>query len=165
MVSSYVLEEPSACTDEDLREFERLVRLEFRGSDDGLPGRIHAAQRLAFHRVEDGGVAAIAGLKAPPARYRRQVFAKAGAAVEPDDFRLELGWVYVLPAHRRRRVATDLCGRLLAGAPDTGVFATTRPNNEGMIRILHALDFTRTGEPYPRRDERLCLFVRSGARA
>lgn len=158
------IQEPGACSDAGLREFERLVREGFDGSDETLPDRIRAARRLAFHRSAEGALSAIAGLKAPGGEYRRAVFEKAGAAGDADDYRLELGWVYVAPEQRGRGLGEDLCRRLLAQARGCGVFATTRPDNAPMIRILLRLGFTRAGEPYPRadRDEQLVLFLLPG---
>lgn len=155
------LRQPSACTQGQLREFERRVRQGFDGSDDGLPRRIRAAKWLAFWSTPEDELAAIAGLKAPTERYRADVFEKADADVSAAEYRLELGWVFVLPAHRGQGIALGLCQRLLARVPAARVFATTRPDNHSMIRILGALGFVRVGRPYPRRDEELVLFLRT----
>lgn len=154
------LEEPIACTERERLEFARLVRQGFDGSDESLDRRIRDASRLAFHHAADGALAAIAGLKAPGERYRAGVFEKAAAAVSPGDYELELGWVYVVPAHRGNRIAERLCRALLAHVPESPAFATTRPDNVAMIKILRNLGFARVGKPYPRRDEELVLFLR-----
>ena len=155
------LEEPTACTEPERRDFARLVRRGFRGSDEGLDGRICAARWLAFYYAAADTLAGIAGLKAPGERYRVDVFRKAGAGVSPVDYELELGWVFVDPAYRGHRIGESLCRSLLARVPASCVFATTRPDNASMIRILSALGFARVGKPYPRRDEELVLFLRS----
>jgi len=153
--------EPIACTEEERRGFAHLVRLGFEGSDDGLPGRIRDARWLAFYYVAGGTLAAVAALKTPNGMYREDVFNKATARVSAADYEFELGWVFVVPAHRGKRIAENLCRQLLARVPTSGVFATTRPDNVSMIRILRALDFARVGKPYPRRNEQLVLFLRS----
>jgi len=155
------LKEPIACTEGERREFARLVRQGFEGSDEGLDGRIRDAKRLAFYFAAGDILAAVAALKAPNGRYRDDVFKKADAPVSPADYTLELGWVFVVPAHRGNRIAESLCQMLLARVPMSPVFATTRPDNISMIRILHALGFARAGKPYPRRNEELVLFLRS----
>lgn len=96
---------PRACSREELREFERLVRDGFDGSDESLPERIRRAHRLVFHRSPEGELVAIAGLKAPTESYRVAVFDRAGAKSSPTDFELELGWVYVVPESRGRQAA------------------------------------------------------------
>jgi hypothetical protein len=50
-----------------------------------------------------------------------------------------------------------------ARVPASCVFATTRPDNISMIRLLLALGFVRAGKPYPhtRRNEELVLFLRA----
>jgi len=153
--------EPIACTPEQRREFARLVRQGFEGSDEGLHGRIQDANRLAFRYAVDDTLAAIAALKAPDERYRREVFKKANLLVNPADYELELGWVYVVPAQRRNRVAESLCRQLLACLPALGVFAKTRINNVVMIKILGVLGFERVGRPYRRHDQELVIFLRS----
>jgi ribosomal protein S18 acetylase RimI-like enzyme len=155
------LKEASACTEAERREFAPLVRQGFEGSDEGLDGRIRDANYLAFYYAAGDTLAAVAALKAPSDRHRDDVFKKADARVSPADYRLELGWVFVVPGHRGNGVAESLCRLLLARVPTACVFATTRPTNTSMIRILLALGFARVGKPYPRRNEQLVLFLRS----
>lgn len=156
------LKEPAACNERERREFARLVCQGFDVVDEGagLDGRIRDAHWLALYYAAGGTLAAIAALKAPPERYRDDVFEKANAGVSAADYELELGWVFVAPAQRGNRIAESLCRLLLARVPASPVFATTRPNNDSMIRILLALGFARTGKPYPRRNEELVLFLR-----
>jgi ribosomal protein S18 acetylase RimI-like enzyme len=144
------------------REFARLVRQGFQGSDEGLDARIRDARCLAFYYAAGDTLAAVAALKAPSQRYREEVFKKADAGISAADYKLELGWVFVLPVHRGSRIGEGLCRKLLARVTTSRVFATTRPNNDSMIRILHALGFVRVGKPYARRDEDLVLYLRSG---
>lgn len=160
------LEQPAACSECELHEFERLVRAGFAGSDETLPRRIRAARWLAFHHAEDDALAAIAGLKAPGGRYCDEVFVASAAAADPAGYELELGWVFVAPEHRGRGIGERLCRQLLARAPASGIFATTRPDNAPMIGILRKLGFARTGRAYPheRRDEELVLFLRPEGR-
>lgn len=155
------LKEPMACSDAERREFARLVREGFEGSDEGLHSRIRDARCLAFYYAVGGTLVGIAGLKSPDARYRDDMFKESGAPVSGADYALELGWVFVVPPHRGNRIATNLCKLLLARVPTSCVFATTRPDNESMKRILVSLGFARVGKPFPRRNEELVLFLRS----
>lgn len=160
MNGTVLLKEPIGCTEEERREFARLVRRAFDGSDEGLDGRIRSAESLAFYYAEDETLVAIAGLKKPDERYRKAIFAKAEARVRASDYGLELGWVFVVPAYRGRRIAEQLCRTLLGRVPTSHVFATTRPDNVQMISILVGLDFARVGRPFPRRNEELVLFLK-----
>jgi GNAT superfamily N-acetyltransferase len=155
------LKKPSACTEGERREFARLVRQGFATANEGLDGRVRGARWLAFYCGLDDTLQAIAALKAPTERYREDVFRMAGAGISPADYPLELGWVFVVPAHRGNRIAEGLCRRLLERAPATAVFATTRTDNASMMRILTALGFARVGTPYPWRHEELVLFLQS----
>ena len=156
------LNRPIACSEDQRRQFARLVRLGFGGSDAGLPRRIRAASLLALYYARDGTLTAIAAIKAPGEQYRRDVFERASAGVDSAAYRLELGWVFVAPEHRGKRLAGDLCRRLIGSMPEAPVFAPTRPDNRPMIAILLGLGFGRAGRPYlhRRRAEELALFLR-----
>lgn len=160
LIGTAHLREPGACTEDERRAFARLVRQGFASAPESLHRRIRDATWLAFYHVADDTLAAVAALKSPDEHYREDVFKKADATVSATDYALELGWVFVVPAHRGNRIAEHLCRQLLARVPAAGVFATTRPDNRAMIRILRALGFTRVGKPYARRDETLILFLR-----
>ena len=161
MAGTAYFKEPIACTEAERREFACLVRQGFEVAAEGLESRIRDAKWLAFYYVAGDTLGAVAALKAPNERYRDDVFKKADAPVSSADYKLELGWVFVVPPHRGNRIAEGLCQLLLVRVPTSCVFATTRPNNISMIRILLALGFARAGKPYPRRNEELALFLRS----
>lgn len=159
MSGTTVCRPPIDCTDRERREFARLVRQGFPGARN-LETRIRNAKWLAFQDTGGDRFAAVSALKAPGKRYRDDLFHRAGAPVSSVDYDVELGWVFVAPAHRGKRVAEKLCRLLLARVPASPVFATTRPSNAAMLRILHSLGFARVGRPYPRRNEELVLLVR-----
>lgn len=159
-VGTTLLKDPMACTPGERGDFARLVRQGFANAGEDLESRINRAQCLAFYRAAGDTLGAIAALKVPGERYRDDVFKRANAPVSSVDYRLELGWVFVAPAHRGNRIAEGLCRQLLARVPTSPLFATTRTANVSMIGILSALGFTRVGKPYPRRDEELTLYLR-----
>lgn len=152
--------EPAACSERERQEFARLVRKGFNGSDAGLVDRIERARLLAFQYANDDSFAAIAGLKSPDERSRRDVFDQAAVPVSAERYEVELGWVYVLPSHRGKHIAEGLCRRLLAFVPGIGVFATTNPDNIPMIRILVAVGFEQIGRPCIHRNKELVVFLR-----
>lgn len=125
-----------------------------------LEDRIQAANWLGFHYASGQALAAIAALKGPSPRHREYVFQKAAAGVSPADYEHELGWVFVVPDHRGRGIAGSLCRDLMSRVPASFVFATTRPDNESMKKILGELGFAPVGRPYDRRDEQLVLYLR-----
>lgn len=161
MSGSQILRAPSECSDSELDEFERLVRLGFEGSDDTLSIRVRAAHRLAFRVDHDVGVVAIAALKRPRPEFTAEVFSKAGCSVAPDDWRRELGWVFVAPPHRKAGYGRTLCEQLLRQLGNEPVYATTRPDNSAMIRILESLRFEQHGGPFMGRRETLLVYLRS----
>ena len=155
-----MLAPPAAFDDETRRAFADLLTEAFGPApEDRLP-RIAAAARLALHRDADGRLAAVAALKTPDATRRRDLFQQAGVPAGWDAHPLDLGWIYVRPAHRGQGLARQLCRDLLQQVPGTGVFSTTRTDNAAMRHILSALGFDPAGHPFPRRDHRLVLFLR-----
>lgn len=153
--------EPSACSEGERRAFARLVRQGFATANEALESRVRDAKWLAFYYAPGGRLEAVAALKAPTERYREEVFKKADAPVNPSDYPIELGWVFVVASHRGNRVAERVCRQLVERVPTSPVFATTRTDNASMMRTLGALGFTRVGSPYQWRNEELVLFLRS----
>lgn len=151
--------EPSACGEELLRSFASLVLQGFPRAR-ALDRRIAAGRRLAFHHAADGTLVGIAALKTPGTDHRDAIFRQAAVPNGPAGYELELGWVFVLPAFRGHRIATDLCRQLMASVPGAAVFATTRIDNRVMQHVLATQGFRRAGRPYPRRGEELALFLR-----
>lgn len=160
MNGGLVVREPNGTTADQRAAFAELVLRGFRTAGAGLSARISAARYLAFNCAPGGELTAIAALKAPEDQYRHDVFEMAGATASSADYKLELGWVYVKPAHRRKQVATMLCERLLSRVERDFVFATTGTDNAAMSRILHLCGFAETGNPYTYRGEQLRLFLR-----
>ena len=127
----------------------------------GLAGRVKRAAFLAFAHDSEGLVG-VAALKNPNAGYRANVFEKAESTLA-EDHPYELGWVYVVPAARRRGIS-GLLVRALFERGAAGVYATSRTRNDAMRRTLEQADFRVVGRPYPSAEhpgEELALFLRS----
>ena len=159
-----LLRTPNACTDQERAAFAQMVTRGFGPAPGERQDRIRRAECLAFRYGPADGLVGIAALKAPGDAYRAEVFAQADADAGVSASALELGWVFVDPAHRGRGIAYELCRCLVDAAPAVPIFATTRPDNAGMIRILRALGFARLGTPFPRKGETLALFLLAGGR-
>jgi len=158
--SGIVLRQPNYAVPEQREDFARLVRTGFRTAGADLNARIRAAKCLAFHYSPSGELTAIAALKMPDDEYRHDVFKMADSPASYADYKVELGWVYVVPACRRNQVATELCEQLLLRATGDFVFATTRLDNAIMSRILRACAFAEAGKPFMHRGEQLRLHLR-----
>ncbi len=76
------LAEPSACGEELLRSFARLVLEGFPRARD-LDRRIAAATRLAVHHAADDTLVGIAALKTPGTGHRDAIFRNAALPVGP----------------------------------------------------------------------------------
>jgi predicted GNAT family N-acyltransferase len=113
----------------------------------GLEGRVRQAKALAFLYVS-GTLVGVAALKQPLPRYRDDVFKGAAMAQCATLFDLELGWVYVLPEHRRKHYSEVLSAAAKSQSNNAPIFATTRLDNKWMQKTLERLGFKRIGDSY-----------------
>ena len=101
MVTSSVLS-PSDCNQQALADFENLVIEAGTVDPQGLKERIRDASRLLFLRESGGQLIGVGALKQPLLSYRSRVFTQARAAVQADEYPIELGWIAVAKSHQRR---------------------------------------------------------------
>jgi hypothetical protein len=161
------LKAPADCSPDELRTFGELVLDAGEVTPQGFAGRIARARALAFALDEAGSLIGVAALKIPSVAHRRAVFRDARAPQSPEDFRLELGWVVVVPGHRRQGHSLALVTAILDSVGKQNVFATSAVGREAMHRTLQRCDFVRAGEAYKStmRPTELLLFVRTCADA
>ncbi len=138
---------PRECTDREIAEFEKLVLDGGEVEPQNLRARVKRAETLAFvySSSEPAGVGA---LKRPNANYRKSVFERSHVDHSPTGFPLELGWVYVTPAHRRKGISAMLVQLLLGAVGNRNVFATSRTTNSSMQSTLERFGFVCSGHPY-----------------
>src|SRR5262245_50592270 len=147
MVASSIVS-PADCTPQALADFERLVNEGGTVDPQGLTERIRDASRLLFLRESNGQLVGVGALKHPLLNYRSRVFAQAGAAVSPDEYPIELGWIAVAKSHQRRGLWHRIVGRLISLAENENLFATTRADARA-IRVAADYGFKSAGKPYP----------------
>jgi RimJ/RimL family protein N-acetyltransferase len=140
---------PEDCNETDIDDFVALVLAGGEVKPKGLKTRIRCrAVSLAFLTM-CCCLCGVAGLKRPHAVYRSKVSSKSKVPLPEDQFPYELGWVFVMPSARGRRLSVDLVREALSGAVDQGVFATTRIDNHAMQRTLERLGFVSAGAAWP----------------
>jgi GNAT superfamily N-acetyltransferase len=152
---------PGTCTPIELEEFAALVRAGGEVESAGLDDRVKRARALLC-LTEQGCTKGIAALKSPSARYTKRVFQKAQAAAVASEFKLELGWVFVLPSARGAGLAHELVVAALGVADGCALFATTRSDNVAMLKVLKAHDFVSHGKVFAsqRGDHHIVLLLR-----
>lgn len=155
---------PTNCDAADLRAFIELVAQGGEVGLESLPGLVNRALALGFVR-KDGVLVATGGIKRPNPPYRDRVFAKAGAGLDPSAFGYELGWVFVMPAERGHRLASQLVQALALAAGGVAVYATSRSDNPNMHRSLLSGGFSRVGAAYRSKsgESQIELFAREAS--
>ncbi|MGO6947029.1 MULTISPECIES: GNAT family N-acetyltransferase [Rhizobium] len=143
---SFVYRSPSKCSDQEIDEFCALV---VQGGEvsRGLKPRVKKALMLGFV-VSNGAIVGTSALKKPATSYRQKVFRHAANDIKASEFPYELGWIFLHPDHRGKGRMAELLGKLMGFATGKGIFATTRTNNDRMLKILLNLAFKPSGEPY-----------------
>jgi RimJ/RimL family protein N-acetyltransferase len=156
------IKSPSKCNNHELESFEALVRKGEEVAAAGLSERIRNAAFLMFLTLADGSLIGVSALKRPNPGYRAKVFQSAHSKLRPEDFGLELGWIYVAESERGKKLSHDLVEQLLPHAGTERVYATTRECNLPMIRTNERCGFRRDGIAYPSENGHynLLLYVR-----
>lgn len=159
-----VAKAPAACSDVEIADFVALVLAGGEVAPHGLENRVRSAERIAFLR-ENGCLLGVAGLKYPSQSHRSKVAELSGVPLPSKEFPFELGWVFIRPSARNRRLSVPLCRPLIEAAVSQGVFATSRTENDGMHRTLCKLGFIPAGAAYksPRGSHQLQAFLRHSA--
>lgn len=126
-----------------------------------LRDRVMRASHIAFLRENDC-LLGVGGLKFPDEDYREKIEGSSMIKLPPEEFPFELGWVFILPSARDRKLSFMLCHPLVTAALGRGVFATSLSRNVGMHRTLVNLGFTPAGLKWPSQenDDNLELFLR-----
>jgi predicted GNAT family N-acyltransferase len=164
MSDRLIIKAPSECTAGERGDFASLVLAGGEVAAQGLEDRVNAAQRLIFIK-RNGCLTAVAAIKKPKPGYRRGVFEKAHSPRVAAEYRLELGWVFVMPSARGTGLSHVLVGAALGSVSGEGIFATSRSDNVAMHKALLASGFTASGKPYAssRGDYQLVLFTKIDA--
>lgn len=135
------------CTDPEIAAFCELVRKGDEVDPDGLEGRVRRALLLSFG-TSDGALVAVAGIKNPYSGYRTGVFEKSRSELSPLDFGVELGWVMVDEAVRRRGYARHVLAAVLESLKGDRIYTTSRAANKPMHALLLGHGFELAGRPW-----------------
>lgn len=142
---------PSEATEAQLANFKRLVRLGQEVSPIGFDDRIRQAAWLSFLFDSHGTLSGVAALKNPLGRYKNEIFQKAGIISSSREYPLELGWVFLLESVRGRGHSKLLVRNAIQLAGVSNLYATTRHDNEPMIRALNEAGFDIAGHSFESR--------------
>jgi RimJ/RimL family protein N-acetyltransferase len=104
----------------------------------------------------------ISALKRPVRSYRDHVTTESGVDLPEENFPYEIGWIFVMPSLRGRRLSLDLTRAALDGTGDAGLFATSRTDNTAMQAMLKKCGFVHAGKSWKssRGNYDLQLFVK-----
>jgi RimJ/RimL family protein N-acetyltransferase len=143
-----------------LAEFRRKVADGGEVNTKPLASLTSNALVLGFARYGDVLIG-VGAIKRPYGQYRDRVFEKAASVLNPSDFDFELGWFYIDPAHRGKRLTSSLVSALLPLLLEAPAYATSRTDNVRMHSSLRSAGFREEGTPYQSKDAgvQLQLFV------
>ena len=153
--------EPGEFEPEEIDDFVAFVLAGGEVIPQGLRERVTNSVQIAFLR-EGGCLLGVGGLKRPSANHREEVEAGATTQLDEEAFPYELGWVFILPSARNRKLSFPLCQPLVTASKGRGIFATSRVNNGGMHNVLGKLGFSRIGSEWPsnQNNGNLALFIK-----
>lgn len=137
---------PSLCQNEAIDTFLSMVSSGGEVDTQDLEKRVMDARVLAFAYYDDE-VAGVGALKKPKQNYAKRVFSNAGTQERSGDYPLELGWIYVKPAYRGRKIATMIVSDLLEYRNGESVFLTATTNGH-IIRVIVRHGFQSSGNSY-----------------
>jgi RimJ/RimL family protein N-acetyltransferase len=150
------------CSTDELNKFVKLVEKGDEVDRCNLSDRVKRAQFLAFSYDESNNLVGVGAIKQPNTTYRNSVFSKAKSNHPPNQYDVELGWIYIEEDFRGRGIGKTIVRELLEKIKDKKVYATTRTDNDTMKHILKYFKFHESGEEYKstRGKHSLVLFVR-----
>ena len=153
---------PSSFSDIEIDSFVSFVLAGGEVAPAGLKDRIQKASCITFVR-ENGCLLGVGGLKKPSDVHRQKVQCGSKVKLDQAQFPFELGWVFVLPSARGRKLSAKICEPLIAAAGSSGVFATSRDSGTYMHRTLERIGFVKQINKWPsqRNEDNLYLFLRS----
>jgi RimJ/RimL family protein N-acetyltransferase len=157
------LKSPSNCTKEELSRFHEMVIAAGEVKAEGFRDRIERAEVLAFSR-HGNEIIGVGALKRQHPNYTARIFKSANAKSAAGNFGLELGWVVIGEAHRRKGHSLPIVAALIAHAAGKPIYATSASTNEPMHKALIKYSFERDGGDWPsteRKNTSLRLFVRN----
>jgi GNAT superfamily N-acetyltransferase len=152
---------PESCTWPELTAFKELAIEGGEVTTSTLDDLVPNALALAYAH-ENGILAGIGAIKRPHNDYRDKIFSKARSYWDPTQFEFELGWFYVRPIFREKRIASKLINDLISSLNRRPVYATSRTNNQRMHALLNQHGFLADGVPYASKmtEGKIQLFIR-----
>jgi GNAT superfamily N-acetyltransferase len=157
---NYVVEPSTEYSQDQLVQIAALIAHGGEVSAETVLGNLMRAPLIGSAFMGETAIGAVV-LKQPNPSYRSKVFASAGVSDLESQFRLEVGYVYVLPEFRHTGAGMRLMQAVNRKLPPN-VFATSREENTLINTVLRFAGFKKTGEPYSsaRGDYQLLLWTR-----
>lgn len=145
---------PSACKEEEIDEFIRLVEKGNEVDNSRLSCRVKQAERLIFVGC-DNRIIGVGAIKNPNESYKRKVFRKADREEDALNFDYEIGYIYICDSYRNKGFAKCIMKKIEQFLNGKKCFATT--HNKTMARILCETGFKQLGEKYASKRNPDCM--------
>ncbi|MDH0647537.1 GNAT family N-acetyltransferase [Pseudomonas sp. GD03858] len=146
-MATITIKEPPNCSPSEIIDFIELVKQSGEVAITGLHQRVTSANKLAFMHAGEKLIS-VAALKNPTKTYRSKISAASKFLLPQPIYPYELGWVFVTPSSRGKGYAFSIAKAVISAANMSGVFATSRLENQPMHHILKKLGFAPSGTIY-----------------
>lgn len=140
-----IIKKPKDCSESEINIFCNMVQQGDEVTAEGLRPRILRAEKLIF--ITDKKCVAVGAIKNPNKGYKDRIFNKA-KATGSDQYLFELGWIFVDPNVRRKRLGQTLMNAIMENLLDKKCYATIRENNGDMLSLLEKFHFLQLGQSY-----------------
>lgn len=159
MHNKMILKSPNNCSSQEKEKIYNFLKGGNQVTLCGLTERIESAKLLGFI-FEDNQILGVAALKIPDKSYKEDIFKKAQASDDPNDYKYEIGYASTKPEYQGKGICSQLIQGIIKEVNDEKLFATTRVNNKQMQHILGKNGFEKIGPYISFKGNKCFLFVK-----
>jgi len=142
----FVIKVPSKCSTIELTAFEKMVITGGEVTKSNLKQKILNAQLLLFY-YEAAQLCGTAAIKTHNSEYFNKIVHAASISEKLDNTINEIGWIYICPSQRGKKLSLEFVKRLLDGYSKQ-IYSTVREENIAMKKTLLNAGFSKLGNPY-----------------
>jgi ribosomal protein S18 acetylase RimI-like enzyme len=144
-----IVKSPQALSDDKINDFVDVVKEGDQIDPVYLKGLVKKCKLLGIAYNNNEPIATI-GIKNPYKSYKENVFRMADVLDEVDDYKYEMGYLYIKPKYRItfwRSGIVELFDEILEKI-DGKIYGTVRANNKNVLSLFQKMGFKQLGNDY-----------------